>query len=126
MKRYIFLSPIFTFIGYVTSFTGFTYLKKSSTKPFVSNTNLKLSGLEYIPAVLGSTALIFAVFNIDNKVDLTDAGKAATRMKRRTELKAKGEFPKPKDENMDPYRWGADEDEDIDLYPPKKSGGGCG
>ena len=45
-----------------------------------------------IPAVLLSTGAVFAVFNIDNKVDLTDAGRAQSKKQRRLEREAKGKF----------------------------------
>ena len=45
------------------------------------------------------------VFNIDNKVDLTDRGRAEARKKKRQEREARGEFRTPKDPNADPYRY---------------------
>jgi len=87
-----------------------------------------------IPAVLGSTALIFALFNIDNKVDLTDVGLAKAKQKRRQERISRGEFNPDANANKDPYRYRIpllDEDDDEDLEQiisggGKKKGGGCG
>lgn len=83
-----------------------------------------------IPAIAISTAAIFAVFSIDNKMDLTDEGVyKAKKMKRDARL-AEGRAAAPKNEDADPFAWKnpfAEEDDDLDIFPPKKkSGGGCG
>ena len=48
---------------------------------------------------------ILLVFNIENKVDLTDRGRAEARKKKRQEREARGELRTPKDPNADPYRY---------------------
>mmetsp|Transcript_17862 Transcript_17862/g.17937 ORF Transcript_17862/g.17937 Transcript_17862/m.17937 type:complete len:131 (-) Transcript_17862:95-487(-) len=113
--------------------TGFMFRTEICSKPSAHviastksrlSTSLNLSVIEFIPALLGTTAIVFAAFNIDNKVDLTDAGRAAARSKKRAEMRARGEVSKST-KNLDPYRWGADDDDDIDILTPR-SGGGCG
>ena len=88
-----------------------------------NNKEVALGPAEFLPAVVVTTAVVFAVFNIENKIDLTDAGRAAARAKRKALKKQTNEVDKS---NLDPYRWFADDDDEIDLFPPKKSGGGCG
>ena len=82
-----------------------------------------------IPTLLGTTAVVFFVFNgvdVNSQVDLTDQGLAKAKAKRYAERKAKGLVPENK-EQLDPYRWFAEEDEEVDLInPPSKKGGGCG
>ena len=53
--------------------------------------------IPYIPALIGTAGLVFAVFNIENPVDLTDAGRAKTKAKRRAEKLARGESIQPKE-----------------------------
>ena len=79
-----------------------------------------------IPAILLSSAAIFAVFNIENKVDLTDEGRWRAKKARREAKIASGVEVKKK-ENADPYayRLFGDDDDDIDVLP-RKTGGGCG
>ncbi len=86
-----------------------------------------------VPALVLSTGLIFAVFNIENKVDITDKGLAEARKKRRMERLARGEDLSGRNkESLDPYRWRVFEDDTDDdnfdlLDSTKKSGGGgCG
>ena len=66
------------------------------------------------------------VFSIDNKVDLTDEGRANARRQRRLEREARGEF-KQVDPTADPfrYKWFEEDDEEINILGGKK-GGGCG
>ena len=84
------------------------------------------------PALVLSTGLIFAVFNIENKVDITDKGLAEARKKRRMERLARGEDVSGRNkENLDPYRWRVFEDDTDDdnfdmLDSSKSGGGGCG
>jgi len=97
--------------------------RKHNVIPKQSNSKaLALGPAEFVPAVVITTAAVFALFNIENKIDLTDAGRAAARAKRKA-LKKPSDVDKS---NLDPYRWFADDDDEIDLFPPKKSGGGCG
>ena len=96
-----------------------------------------------IPSIVLATAGVFAgiyckeqfyfilfsfyiVFNIENKVDLTDRGIAEAKRKRRKEREAKGIVP-DKSVTLDPYRykWFEDDDEDIETLG-KPKGGGCG
>jgi hypothetical protein len=84
-----------------------------------------------IPTLILSTAGIFAIFNIDNKIDITDKGLAEARRKKRNERIARGEDLNPKNkENLDPYRWKIFEDDTDDdnfsMLDSKKTGGGCG
>ena len=53
--------------------------------------------IPYIPALIGTAGLVFAIFNIENPVDLTDAGKAKAKAKRRAEKLARGESIQPKE-----------------------------
>jgi len=102
-----------------------------------SNKNIQaaftLPDIPLIPSLLLSTAVVFGIFNIENPVDITDAGKAEARKKRRAERIARGEdvSGKTKGKNLDPYRWRVFEDETDDdnfelINDSKKSGGGCG
>lgn len=85
-----------------------------------------------VPALVLSTGLIFAVFNIENKVDITDKGLAEARKRRRMERLARGDDVSGRNkENLDPYRWRVFEDDtdddNFDLLDSSKSGGGgCG
>jgi hypothetical protein len=99
----------------------------SSREGLVVGTSTSLYDIPLIPAIVGAGALVFAVFNIENKVDLTDQGRADAARKRRAERLARGEAPKS-EEGLDPYRykWFEENDDDIDLISGKKSGGGCG
>jgi hypothetical protein len=104
----------------VTSFRGI---------PLRSRTVTLKMGLDIplIPAVALSSLAIFAVFNIDNKIDLTDEGVYKAKKARREAMRAEGKAVViKKDDDADPFRWFAEEDEDIDIFPRKKSGGGCG
>ena len=64
-----------------------------------SGTALGMSGIDIplVPAIIGAAVAVFAVFNIENPVDLTDRGRAEARAKRRAERIAKGETFNPKD-----------------------------
>lgn len=79
-----------------------------------------------IPGVVLTGVVVFGLFNIDNKMDLTDAGIAKMRKQWRDERAARGEI-KPK-EQRDKYAWFADLDDEVDLdsIGNKKGGGGCG
>mmetsp|Transcript_14289 Transcript_14289/g.21327 ORF Transcript_14289/g.21327 Transcript_14289/m.21327 type:complete len:89 (-) Transcript_14289:461-727(-) len=84
--------------------------------------------IPYIPALIGTAAIVFAVFNIENPVDLTDSGRAKAKAKRRAERIARGEVLKPK-EGLDPYRFRIfeeDDDDNIDMIGGGKKSGGCG
>ena len=81
-----------------------------------------------LPVIVGTTGLVFFLFNgidVNSKVDLTDQGLARAKAKRYAERKEAGKLPE-NTENLDPYRWFADEDEPVDLINPPKKGGGCG
>ena len=80
-----------------------------------------------IPAILLSSAAVFAVFNIENKADLTDEGRRRAKKARREAKIAAGQEVRKKESNADPYayRLFADDDDDIDMFP-RKTGGGCG
>jgi len=99
-----------------------------------TSTNLQALDIPLIPAIIGTTVLVFGVFNLpDNKLDLTDRGIAVAKQKRRQERIARGEY-KPKDqEGLDPYRYRIPilDDDDEDLLDPSsliggKKSGGCG
>lgn len=83
--------------------------------------------IPFIPAVLLTTGAVFAVFNIDNKVDLTDSGRAAAKRQKRLEREAKGEYKKA-DPTADPfrYKWFEENDDDEFELLNKPKGGGCG
>jgi hypothetical protein len=111
---------------------GFT--QHPRLRPSSSITELRALDIPLIPALLGTTVLVFGAFNLpDNKLDLTDAGIARAKQKRRQERIASGEY-KPKDQtNLDPYRYRIPilDDDDEDLMDPSsliggKKGGGCG
>ena len=116
--------------------------------------SLKMLDIPYIPAIIASGALVFAgrwiypfhwqhalpklmiflmnncaVFNIDNKVDLTDQGLAEARRKKRLDRIARGESErKVADPSLDPYRYKWFEEDDSDDFEvvSRKKGGGCG
>lgn len=99
-----------------------------------TSTNLQALDIPLIPAIIGTTVLVFGVFNLpDNKLDLTDRGIAVAKQKRRQERIERGEY-KPKDqEGLDPYRYRIPilDDDDEDLLDPSsliggKKSGGCG
>ena len=71
-----------------------------------SRMTLRMSGIDIplIPAIIGTAVAVFAVFNIENPVDLTDRGRAEARAKRRAERIAKGETFNPKDKESESYR----------------------
>ena|ERR1719453_2319863 len=86
-----------------------------------------------IPSFLVATLVVFGLFNIDNEVDLTDAGRAETRRKKRAERMARGEDLTGKQnpfKNEDPYRWRVFEDDtdddNFEMLNNPKGGGGCG
>eukprot|EP01036_Dinobryon_divergens_P029905 gene29905-39075_t len=91
-----------------------------------------MSGIDIpmVPAIIGTAVAVFAVFNIENPVDLTDRGRAEARAKRRAERIAKGETFNPKDKaDLDPYRFKIFEDDDgddVDIIGGGKKTGGCG
>jgi hypothetical protein len=100
----------------------------------IRTTAIKALDIPLIPALIGTTVLVFGAFNLpDNKLDLTDRGIAMAKQKRRQERIARGEF-KPKDqEGLDPYRYRIPilDDDDEDLLDPSsliggKKSGGCG
>jgi hypothetical protein len=99
-----------------------------------TSTNLQALDIPLIPAIIGTTVLVFGVFNLpENKLDMTDRGIAVAKQKRRQERIARGEY-KPKDqEGLDPYRYRIPilDDDDEDLLDPSsliggKKSGGCG
>ncbi len=67
-----------------------------------------------------------AVFSIDNKTDLTDEGLYKARKAKREADRVQGKLAVKVDAEADPYRWFAEEDDEVDILPRKKSGGGCG
>ena len=93
-------------------------IKSRGDVAFHRNAALGLSDFPLIPSVLLATLGIFALFNIDNDVDLTDAGRADARRKRRAERIARGEDmtskSNPFKKNKDPYRWRIFEDDTDD------------
>ena len=81
-----------------------------------------------IPAIVLSSAAVFAVFNIENKVDLTDEGRWKARKARRDAKIASGQTPPRKKEGSDPFAYklfADDDDDDLSVFP-RKTGGGCG
>lgn len=100
------------------------------------STVLKLGlDIPLIPAIIGTGALVFGIFNLpENNIDLTDVGIAKAKQKRRQERIASGDFkPSPNKDELDPYRFRIPiiDDDDEDLMDPssligKKKGGGCG
>lgn len=95
-----------------------------------SNTKLHMD-IPLIPTALVTVGITFAIFNLDNPIDLTDQGLAKARLQRRKEKIENGEIIQP-NSNLDPYRWkifedGSD-DEDLELIANggKKKTGGCG
>ena len=56
-----------------------------------------------VPAIIGTAVAVFAIFNIENPVDLTDRGRADARAKRRAERIARGETFNPKDKESESY-----------------------
>lgn len=85
-----------------------------------------------IPSIIGSTLLVFGLFNIENKIDLTDKGLAEARLKKRQERRAKGLIGEntSSEGDKDPfrYRWFEDGDDEDDLQIIQGGGkkGGCG
>ena len=82
-----------------------------------------------VPTLIATTAVVFAIFNIDNPVDLTDQGRAKARAKARAEKLARGDLPAKSNEELDPYRWRLfdDDNDDLELLDGgKRGGGGCG
>ena len=56
--------------------------------------------------ILNTTLFEITVFNFDNKIDLTDSGKAKAKAIRYNERKERGEIPsKEALARLDPYRW---------------------
>ena len=81
------------------------------------NAALGLPDFPLIPTILVATLGVFALFNINNDVDLTDAGRADARRKRRAERIARGEDLTGKSNPFktdDPYRWRLFEDDTDD------------
>lgn len=92
--------------------------------------------LPLIPAIVGTTAVVFALFNIpENKIDLTDKGIAESKLKRKRERIASGLYDPDANKGKDPYRYripGIDEDDEDEgsleqiIAGGKKKTGGCG
>lgn len=57
----------------------------------------RMVDIPLIPALIVTTAGIFAIFNLENPIDLTDQGLAKARAQRRAEKLARGELPKSKE-----------------------------
>ena len=57
----------------------------------------RMVDIPLIPALICTTAGIFAIFNLENPLDLTDQGLAKSRAQRRAEKLARGELPKSKE-----------------------------
>lgn len=57
----------------------------------------RMVDIPLIPTLICTTAGIFAIFNLENPIDLTDQGLAKARAQRRAEKLAKGELPKSKE-----------------------------
>jgi hypothetical protein len=55
---------------------------------------LRMVDFPLIPVLIGTAGVVFAVFNIENPVDLTDQGRAKARSIKRSERLARGEAPK--------------------------------
>ena len=98
-----------------------------------------------IPSLIGTGLLVFGLFNIDNKVDLTDAGRMESLKRRKQEKLLNGESILDKGNNP-PYNTSALlpvplthdnpyialnqigiklDDEEIEIIN-KRGGGGCG
>jgi hypothetical protein len=91
--------------------------------------NMSLYDFPLIPAIGLSALGIFAIFNIENKVDLTDEGIYKMKKAKRDARIARGDVLPKKDESADPFAYKLslfDDDEDEIEFPKKKSGGGCG
>ena len=81
------------------------------------NVAFGLPDFPLIPTFLLVTLGVFALFNINNDADLTDAGRAEARRKRRAERIARGEDLTGKSNPFktdDPYRWRVFEDDTDD------------
>lgn len=95
------------------------------------NTKLSMMDIPLIPTMLVTVGVTFAIFNLENPVDITDQGLAKARLQRRKEKLERGEIIQP-NANADPYRWKIFEDgddmDDLELIANggKKKSGGCG
>ena len=113
--------------------TAFRLTTSSSPRRRVSSLQFELP---LLPAIVGTTALVFAIFNIpENKIDLTDKGVAASKLKRKRERIASGQYDPDANKGKDPYRYripGIDEDDEDEgsleqiIAGGKKKSGGCG
>ena len=73
------------------------YISKHANKKRQTNALTMTMDILYIPALIGTAAVVFGIFNIENPVDLTDSGRAKAKSKRRAERIARGEVFKPKE-----------------------------
>ena len=91
----LFLVVCFKYVNTNIRFSTTSLIASKSS----SRTALGMSGIDIpmVPAIIGTAVAVFAVFNIENPVDLTDRGRAEARAKRRAERIAKGETFNPKD-----------------------------
>mmetsp|Transcript_21108 Transcript_21108/g.19228 ORF Transcript_21108/g.19228 Transcript_21108/m.19228 type:complete len:139 (+) Transcript_21108:26-442(+) len=80
------------------------------------------SDIPFIPTLVISTLVIFGLFNIDNKVDLTDVGRANARRKEKQRKLKYGPTPFEKFKSA----IGLEEDDDDDDIEIINKGGGCG
>ena len=107
-------------------------INKINNNNNIINRNIKLyMDIPLIPTALVTVGITFAIFNLDNPVDLTDQGIAKAKLQRRKERIEKGEIIQP-NQNLDPYRWKIfeedDDDNDLEILASggKKKTGGCG
>jgi hypothetical protein len=108
-------------------------INKINNNNNIINRNTKLyMDIPLIPTALVTVGITFAIFNLDNPVDLTDQGIAKAKLQRRKERVEKGEIIQP-NQNLDPYRWKIfeedDDDNDLEILASggkKKKTGGCG
>jgi len=129
----LFIISLFAIISVVQCYKklpSFSINKNNNNLITTSNTKLHMD-IPLIPTALVTVGITFAIFNLDNPIDLTDQGLAKARLQRRKEKIEKGEIIQP-NTNLDPYRWkifedGSDDD-DLELIANggKKKTGGCG
>jgi len=143
MKLLLFVFIIVIVVSCNCYQNNFSLLKNIHKNKYMNNINNKIiinrnedtklfMDIPLIPTALVTIGITFAIFNLDNPVDLTDQGLAKARLQRRKEKLERGEIIQP-NTNADPYRWkifeDGDEDGDLELIAnggKKKSGGGCG
>lgn len=82
------------------SITTNRLLKNRNTKLLNRNQLSMAFDIPLIPAIIGAGVVVFGIFNIENPVDITDAGRAKARAQRRAERLARGELPKSKEGNF--------------------------